>query len=85
MGLRTEDITIDNGDTKLPEAWKTEGLVEVVEPLGSEANLHMDLSGVKMTAKSEGRKLVGAGKRIQVAMNLNHLYIFDAQSRDAIY
>jgi len=85
MGLRTEDLTIDNGDTHLPEEWKTEGLVEVVEPLGSEANLHMDLSGTKMIAKSEGRKLVAAGKKVRLAMNLEHLHLFDAQTRASIY
>jgi multiple sugar transport system ATP-binding protein len=85
MGLRTEDLTIDNGDTHLPDEWKAEGLVEVVEPLGSETNLHMDLSGTKMIAKSEGRELVEAGKRITLAMNLNHLHIFDAQTHGAIY
>jgi len=85
MGLRTEDLTIDNGDTHLPEEWKTEGLVEVVEPLGSETNLHMDLSGSKMIAKSEGRKLVNSGKKITLAMNLNHLHIFDAQTTGSIY
>jgi multiple sugar transport system ATP-binding protein len=85
LGLRTEDLTIDNGDTHLPEEWKTDGLVEVVEPLGSETNLHMDLSGTKMIAKSEGRKLVSAGKKVRLAMNLEHLHIFDARTRASIY
>jgi multiple sugar transport system ATP-binding protein len=85
MGLRTKDLIIDDGDTNLPEEWKTEGLVEVVEPLGSETNLHMDMSGTKMIAKSEGRKLVGAGKKIKLAMNLDHLHIFDAKTRGTIY
>jgi multiple sugar transport system ATP-binding protein len=85
MGLRTEDLTIDNGDTNVPAEWKTEGLVEVVEPLGSETNLHVDLSGTRMIAKSEGRQRVDAGQRITLAMNLNHLHIFDAQTRGTIY
>jgi len=85
MGLRTEDITIDNGDSQLPEAWMVEGVVEVVEPLGSETNLHMDFSGTKMTAKSEGRKQLHAGKRIRLAMNLNHLHLFDGRTTKAIY
>ncbi|MBC2733244.1 MAG: sn-glycerol-3-phosphate ABC transporter ATP-binding protein UgpC [Desulfobacteraceae bacterium] len=85
MGLRTEDLTIDNGDTHLPEEWKVDGLVEVVEPLGSETNLHMNLSGTKMIAKSEGRKLVSAGKKVRLAMNLEHLHLFDARTRASIY
>ena len=45
----------------------------------------MDLSGTKMIAKSEGRKLVSAGKKITLAMNLDHLHIFDAQTSGTIY
>ena len=44
MGLRTEDITVVNGHEQFPSEWKAEGIVEVVEPLGSETNLHLDLS-----------------------------------------
>ena len=57
----------------------------MVEPLGSETNLHMDFYGIKMIAKSEGRKLVSADKRIGLAMNLNHLHLFDARTKEAIY
>jgi multiple sugar transport system ATP-binding protein len=85
MGLRTEDITPENGDGRQMDAWYTEGVVEVVEPLGSEANLHLDLSGTKLVARSEGRKTAQVGARLRLRLNLAHLHLFDAQSRRSIY
>ena len=86
MGLRTEDLTIDNGDhVNLPENWKVKGTVEVVEPLGGETNMHMDIQGVKLIARSEGRRIIRVGEEIRLALNLNHLSVFDAKSKASIY
>ncbi len=85
MGIRTEDFAIDNATNGLPEAWKVEGVVEVVEPLGGETNMHMDLQGVKFTARSEGRRVIRVGERLTLALNLNHLHIFDAQTSCSLY
>jgi multiple sugar transport system ATP-binding protein len=84
-GLRTEDLGLAANGSRLPAAWVVEGLVEVVEPLGSETHLHMDFDGVKLTARSEGSRAVKAGSRLPIGMNLAHLHIFDAHSRQAIY
>ena len=85
MGLRTEDLIVDNGNSRLPEEWKVDGIVEVVEPLGGETNLHMDLQGVEFTAKSEGRRVIKVGAKIRLALNLKHLHIFDAKTSSSIY
>ena len=85
MGLRTEDITVVNGHEAFLSEWKAEGIVEVVEPLGSETNLHLDLSGTKMVARCEGGRTIKAGDRVPLALNLNHLHIFDAASKRSIY
>jgi multiple sugar transport system ATP-binding protein len=85
MGLRTEDVTVVNGHEEFPSEWKAEGIVEVVEPLGSETNLHLDLSGTKLVARCEGGRTIMAGDRVPLALNLNHLHIFDAASKRSIY
>ena len=85
MGLRTEDITVVNGHEGFPSEWKAEGIVEVVEPLGSETNLHLDLSGTKLVARCEGGRSIKAGDHVPLALNLNHLHIFDAASKQSIY
>jgi multiple sugar transport system ATP-binding protein len=85
MGLRTEDFTLDNGQNRFPETWKVEGTVEVVEPLGGETHMHMDFQGVAFIAKSEGRRIFHPGQSLRMAMNLNHLHIFDAGTTLSIY
>jgi multiple sugar transport system ATP-binding protein len=62
-----------------------EGQVEVVEPLGGETHLHMDFDGVKLTARSEGSRVIRADERLAVGMNLERLHLFDAENRQAIY
>jgi len=85
MGLRTEDLTIDNGGKRFPEEWKVDGVVEVVEPLGGETNMHIDLLGTKFIAKSEGRRTINVDEKIKLALNLEHLHIFDAETSLSIY
>ena len=85
MGLRTEDFTVDNGNGGFPEEWKVEGIVEVVEPLGGETHMHMNFRGVPFIAKSEGRRTFSVGQKLCMAMNLNHLHLFDADTTNAIY
>jgi multiple sugar transport system ATP-binding protein len=85
VGLRTEDLTIDNGRQSYPDTWKIKGVVEVVEPLGGETIMHMNFSGVKFIAKSEGRRIIKPGEQINIAMNLEHLHVFDGDSTFSIY
>jgi len=85
MGLRTEDLTLDNGSKKFPEEWKVDGVVEVVEPLGGETNMHVNLQGAKFIARSEGRRIIHVGEKMKLAMNLEHLHIFDAKTSLSIY
>jgi multiple sugar transport system ATP-binding protein len=85
MGLRTEDIVLDEGRSDIPDSWKFNANVVISEPLGSETHMHVNVNGVKMTGKCEGRKIVQPLETIKLAFNLNHLYIFDALSTKSIY
>ena len=85
MGLRAEDILLDDGRSDIPDAWKFNVEVVVTEPLGSETHMHVNVNGVKMTGKCEGRKIVKPREKIKLSFNLNHLYIFDAASTKSIY
>ena len=85
VGLRTEDLTISNANHSYPDTWKINGIVEVVEPLGGETIMHMNFSGVKFIAKSEGRRIIQPGEQMNIAMNLKHLHIFDGDSSFSIY
>ncbi len=87
MGLRTEDIFISHNDSMQEKTltYPADGIVKIVEPLGNETNLHMDLQGAKLIARSEGRRLFTPGEKLQMTLDLKHLHIFDAQSEQSIY
>jgi multiple sugar transport system ATP-binding protein len=85
MGLRAEDIFLAEGSDDIPEDWKFDADIIVTEPLGSETYMHLDVSGLKITGKCEGRRAVHPNERIKLAFNLNHLHIFDAGSTKSVY
>jgi len=87
MGLRTEDIFIahtgEQGNEEL--TFVVDGVVKIVEPLGNETNLHMDLQGANLIARADGRRIFSAGEQLQMTFDLAHLHIFDAESEKSIY
>ncbi len=85
MGIRTEDLTIDDGNGRYPDNWKVDGIVEVVEPLGGETHMHMNLMGPRFVGKCEGRRRVRPDDKLKLILNLDHLHIFNAESTAAIY
>jgi len=85
LGLRAEEIAPDAVDTSFPEGWIFEGMIMVVEPLGNETHLHMDINGVKMMSKSEGKKIFKPNEKIKLHMNLNEMHLFDAKTTQVVY
>lgn len=85
LGLRAEEITPLNGRTDLPEEWRFKGKVNVSEPLGNETHLHMEISGVKMLSKSEGKTVFKPGDTVELGMNLKELHLFDARTTKTVY
>jgi multiple sugar transport system ATP-binding protein len=84
MGLRLEDITPQDENANLPAEWTVDAMTEVIEPLGNETHMHLDLEGIKITGRCSGRKKIMPNEKIKLAMNLNNLHIFDAQTQKAI-
>jgi len=87
MGLRTEDLLVihEGEETEVDRSFTVEGVVKIVEPLGNETNLHMDIKGAGLVAKVGGKYHFSAGDQLQLKLELNHLHIFDAESEQSIY
>ncbi len=85
MGLRTEEITVAGPDNTVPAQWIFPGQVKVVEPLGNENHIHVEVQGVTFVGKCEGRSMIRSGDTIEIAFNLAQLHIFDEKTRRAIY
>jgi multiple sugar transport system ATP-binding protein len=85
VGLRTEDLMVEDIKVPLPETWKVNGIVDVVEPLGNESHVHIRFDGASFIARCDGKKMINLDDRVRVVLNLNHMHIFDAESTLAIY
>jgi len=85
FGLRAEEITPLNNHTQLPKEWIFNANVMVVEPLGNETQLHVDIMGIRVLSRCEGRKIVRANEEINLGMNLNEMHLFDAETTQVIY
>lgn len=85
MGLRTEEITIAEKDGLIPPEWIFPGLVKVVEPLGNENHLYVEIEGITFVAKCEGRRIVNSGDELKIAFNLEQLHIFDEKTTRVVY
>jgi len=84
-GIRAEDLTLESGEGHFQDDWKIPGVVDVVEPLGNETHVHVDIGGARVLAKCEGRRVVTPGDNVRLEVNLNQLHIFDADSTQAVY
>ena len=87
FGIRTESIRPLFTGSRPAQAgeWTTNGLIEVVEPLGGETHLHTDILGVKFIAKCDGRQRISAGTDMPFSFRLDAIHLFDAETRQAIY
>jgi ABC-type sugar transport system ATPase subunit len=76
IGLRAEDVRLAPGG--LP------GRVEIVEHLGSAVILHIDLGGATVLAQQSDTEAIRTGDSVEVGIDPERLYVFDAGTGAAI-
>ena len=85
MGLRTEEMMPADMNESIPDEWKFDSIVQVVEPLGNETHLHVNIKGIGLIIRSEGRRIHRPKEELRLALNLNQLHIFDAETTKVAY
>lgn len=58
--------------------------VEVVELLGAETILHLDLAGEIFIARVSSNNSYDVGQQVTVALNMNHMHVFDLVTEQTI-
>ena len=84
MGVRPEDIKDVRfpGRDGLP---KVKSKVEVVESMGSEIFVYLNIGGKTLTARMDPRSSdIQPGQNVDVAVDTHHLHLFDAKSEKAL-
>jgi multiple sugar transport system ATP-binding protein len=81
LGVRPEDVLL----AAEPGPDTTAATVEVVEPMGRESVLHLDVTGASVTAFVSGDVNVSHGEEIRVRFPRERVHAFDADSGEAIF
>jgi multiple sugar transport system ATP-binding protein len=82
VGVRPHDLVV--GPAAEAGAISLAGEVSVVEPLGSETLVHLDLGNASVIASAPGKVVPKAGDRVTVHAQPGSLYLFDAKSERAL-
>ncbi len=84
MGIRPEHIGVV-GMTDIPTGSNIlRGTVVVVEPLGAQTDLIIEVAGQDITAKVEGQAMVQPGDTIELVVDQTRLHAFDSATEAAI-
>jgi multiple sugar transport system ATP-binding protein len=79
VGIRPEDVRLAS-DAPPTYTLHLTGVVDVVEPLGSETYVTVNVGGETITARFPPRAQVGPGDEVELALTPAHLHVFDAAS-----
>jgi len=86
LGIRPENLSVIDGiNGEAPDSWKVEGLVDFVEPLGSETYLHVKIDSIVFLARTKGTTTIREGDTVPLVFNLKHMHLFDATSQQSLY
>jgi multiple sugar transport system ATP-binding protein len=78
LGIRPEDFLVGADSQTVPEPYRFEATVSVVEPMGSESLLVVAAGGIDIQVRLSGRAYPRAGAPIGLAVNPAELHLFDA-------
>ena len=82
LGLRPDDVAVAGAETD--GGWSVEATVSVVEPLGAQSLVFLDLAGTELVGTADGRAIPRVGERVRVRAALAHLHVFDAATERRI-
>jgi multiple sugar transport system ATP-binding protein len=84
LGIRPEHLGL-KGWTAIPEAENIiKGTVEVVEPLGADSEIHVDVGGTVITAKVDGHAPVRPGDTVELLVDTGRTHTFDVDTEKSI-
>ena len=81
VGLRPHDLVVSDATGA---GLSASGVVEAVEPLGSETLVHVMIGKALVTATAPGRVVPAVGSTVSVHADPGALYLFDAASEKAL-
>jgi multiple sugar transport system ATP-binding protein len=82
IGVRPEDVHVSSSDRSEPGSARAE--VFIVEPLGDETLIDLNLGDTKLRARAGPATMWGEGDVVSVRLDPNRLHVFDAVTEEAL-
>ena len=83
LGVRPEEMS-ENLEQKLIDGVSIEAPVEVVEPMGSEINLYLDVGGQSITARIKSNREPEVNKPLVLDIDLDNIHFFDVDTEQTV-
>ncbi len=84
FGIRPEHLGLEGSTNIQAGANKLTGKIEVVEPLGAETDLLVDINGQSVVVKVDGHAKVKVGDTVTLYCDQSRMHAFDLQTEAAI-
>jgi len=84
MGIRPEDLHDEEIFLQSAADSTVKAYVDVVELLGSETYLYLNVSGTDIIARVDPRSTARSGDTIKIALDTNRLHFFDKETEETI-
>ena len=80
MGIRPSDIFVSVDGDQIPEGWKVQGRVEMVELLGKNAYVTLKVGPFECVGEIMGSSIPKIGDQVKLSFNLNHIHLFNPET-----
>jgi multiple sugar transport system ATP-binding protein len=84
LGLRPENIAEQPGANERPPGQTVEAVVELLEPAGPDAFLHLATASHSFVARVSANCPVSVNQRVSVVFDLRHAHFFDPETGQAL-
>ena len=84
LGIRPEDFHDKRYQPAGIVPYELEANVEVVEQMGNEVVVYLNEKGASFIARMDPRTDAEIGDRIEIAVNIDNLHLFDANSKESL-
>jgi multiple sugar transport system ATP-binding protein len=81
VGVRPHDLVVGDGSGP---GLNASGIVEAVEPLGSETLVHVQVGRDQVVATAPGRLVPKVGSTVSIQAGVGSIYLFDAATEKAL-
>lgn len=84
IGIRPENFHLIPNSAADDTPSRVSGIVDVVEPLGSEQHVLVDVAGEKLTARLTRDKVVKVDQKVTFAVDASFVHLFDLETGEAV-